>query len=146
MKQQILLLSTLLMLFVSCNTPKNNNTNKTTTDNMKQTDEYHTLTEKDKLSAFVGKKVSFEGKISDMIHQHMMKGMPPNSGEDHQYIDPLEKYSFGQMVVYYKTGKIEWSEDKSKIIRIYGTVREMSGPGKGGGTHQEIYVDADKVE
>lgn len=31
-------------------------------------------------------------------------------------------------------------------LRVFGTLREVSGAGKGGGQHSEYYIDLDKVE
>jgi hypothetical protein len=135
------------ILLGACNAPKPTSGTIAETvkieKNMKE--EYHSLTETDRLSNFMDKKVCFEGKIATMIHQHMMRGSFDGKQQEH-YFDPLEKYSFGQMVVYYSPEKVIWPEDKEKQVKIYGTVGEVSGAGKGGGTHSEYYLDVDKVE
>ena len=59
--------------------------------------------------------------------------------ESHVYVD----YNNSQVVAYYRDFKLP--KDKKKL-KFYGTVSQMSGAGKGGGTHTETYIDLDKVE
>lgn len=134
------------MAFFACNSTKSNGNSKSTA----MDSAYHSLSKTDKLTAFEGKKVSFEGVISTIIMQHMMKGSPMPFGEEdaeqetHKYITPPDDYAFGEIVGYYFPSKVSWPEAEKFIF--YGTVESMSGAGKGGGTHTEYYIDLDKVE
>ena len=146
MKLVILLFLSAILLGACHRAPSSNETSSNELKNEKTMKaEYHNLMETDQLGKFLDKKVCFEGKIAKIIHQHMMKGSIDGSQQEH-YFDPLDKYSFGQMVVYYRSGKVIWPDDKEKLLKIYGTVGEISGAGKGGGTHSEYYLDVDKVE
>lgn len=136
------------MLFMACNSTKSNNENS---KSAARGSNYHPLSKTEKLSDFDGKKVSFEGKISTIIMQHMMKGGPMPFGEEddhekekHQYLSPLESYAFGEIVGYYFPSKVSWP--KADKLIFYGTIGSISGAGKGGGTHTEYYIDLDKVE
>jgi hypothetical protein len=141
----VLALSALSLSFIACNSTKSNKGTKT--DNMQE--DYHQLSKTDKLSNFEGKKVQFEGKISTIIMQHMMKGSNPfleegEEQEEHKYILPPDDYAFHEIVAYYFPNKVTWPD--AEKLRFYGTIQMISGAGKGGGTHTEYYIDLDKVE
>ncbi len=140
-----LLLVAVLLGSTACNSAKSNN------GKAMLKDKYHKLGKTDKLSDFEGRKISFEGTLSTMIMQHMMKGSPMPFGDDdaeaeeHKYLSPTEDlYSFGEMVGYYYPSKVKWPTAKKLVF--YGTINSISGAGKGGGTHTEYYIDLDKVE
>ncbi len=140
----------LIGLFISCNAQKNTGgTNEDKNEENAKPNDYRLLGEKESIAKFVGEKIIIDGELGKMPYQHMMKMSPPpgmGEPEEHDYFDPLEKYGIGQLVVYYHPQKVKWPRNSKKIIRVHGTVRSMSGAGKGGGEHTEYYIDADKVE
>jgi hypothetical protein len=123
--------------YIAC-TSSVNTTNSKTADT-----KYQHLSKNKSIKGFVDKAVCIEGTESIEINQHMMKPYFSLEGEveeKHLYVD----YNNGQqIVVYYKN--INLPEDQKKH-KFYGTVREMSGAGKGGKMHTEYYLDLDKVE
>ena len=108
---------------------------------------YYILNAGESLFDFVDKKICFEAKIAEIPAQHMMK-MSLNDVEEekHEYLDPDPKYKSYQVVGYYFQSKVQFPENKKAAIKVYGSVKTMSGKGKGGGTHTEYYLDLDKVE
>jgi hypothetical protein len=136
--------SLFLVSIVSCkstiSTSQSQNMSKTVNDHP-----YVEITEGKSVVNFVDRKVWFTGKESTIIYQHMMKSPGLNASgerlkEDHAYID---YNNGGQIVAYYHD--ISFPEDKA-VHKFYGTIRSMSGAGKGGGTHTEYYLMLDKVE
>lgn len=109
--------------------------------------DYHEIKKGESLSKLVDKKVVFNGKISEIPMQHMMRYAPPMNEnaekEEHKYIEPSE-LDFFQLVAYYLPSKVQWPAKEG--LRFYGTLGSMSGAGKGGGEHTEIYIILDKVE
>lgn len=106
--------------------------------------EYETV--KGNAQELVGKKVTFDGSESPNIMQHMMSG-PLSQQKDHFYIDPDPSTGMGQMVVYYSPEMIPGGQSLvGKKMRVYGVLGEVSGAGKGGGTHSELKLDLEKME
>jgi len=142
----------LLGLLTACTGTKSANTTKLAenletkkTSDMADND-YHELKASERISSFINKKIVFNGKISEMPMQHMMRMSPPmGEKEEHHYIEPVNNAKFGQLVAYYFPSKVKWP-DQEDGLRFYGTLGSMSGAGKGGGEHTEIYLLLDKVE
>jgi hypothetical protein len=130
----------------SCNGPKN--IGKTLDNQLNSMDnEYYHLKAGENLFDFVDKSIVFDAIIAQIPAQHMMKAsLNEGEKEKHEYLDPDAKYKGGQIVGYYLPSKVEWPKEKKATIKVYGSLRVMSGKGKGGGTHTEYYLDIDKVE
>lgn len=135
MKQLFLLIT--LCIFAMCSP-------KTAVENLDKTtiniSDYEKLPDDAELKNYVDKKVTFVASRCKMEYQHMLKmtidGVPPYICLDSEA---------GQLLAYYKIEpNIENKENKQ--FRVYGTVGQMSGAGKGGGTHTEYYLDLDYVE
>jgi hypothetical protein len=140
----ILLFSGFLSLF-SCSLLKNSL--KSTSANANMNKDYYQLKAGEKIFDFVDKPIVFEAKIAQIPAQHMMKAsLNDGEKEKHEYLDPDTKYNGGQIVGYYLPSKVVWPKEKKATIKVYGSLRVMSGKGKGGGTHTEYYLDIDKVE
>lgn len=142
----------LLALLSACSGAKSsNNSNLAEITETKKTsdmgnNEYHELKAGESINSFIDKKVVFNGKISKMPMQHMMRMSPPmGEKEEHEYIEPSDAAKFGQLVAYYLPSKVKWPGQEAGL-RFYGTLGSMSGGGKGGGEHTEIYLLLDKVE
>lgn len=140
----ILMIVVISALLFACGNAKN------TSSNMKneQSGEYYCLKEGDNALSFEGKKICFEGVIAENVMQHMIKMAPPTDGEeeDSRYVDPLDKYKFGQIVVYFLPSKVKFPKDEKAVLKLYGTLESMTGAGKGGGVHKEHYIQLDKIE
>ena len=111
-------------------------------------EEYYELKSGESIFSFVAKKIVFEGKISVIPMQHMMRYSPPFEGQEaekNEYIESADKFKGGQIVAYYLPSKVKWPA-KKEGLRFYGTMQKMSGAGKGGGEHTEYYLMLDKVE
>ncbi len=109
--------------------------------------DYHHLKAGENLFDFVDKSIVFDVKIAEIPTQHMMKSSLNNGEkENHEYLDPDTKYKASQIVGYYLPSKVDWPNKKKATIKVYGSLRVMSGKGKGGGTHTEYYLEIDKVE
>ena len=122
-----------LSLLVACNTVK---------PSVETKGNYSTLKAKDDWMDYKGKKIVFSGQESKRILQHMMANF--FNEERHSYfIDPSEEYKRGQLVVY---SKEELDLKAGKEYLFYGEIQTVSGAGKGGGTHTELYIVLDKVE
>lgn len=95
------------------------------------------------LGDYLGQKVRIEGTIADprTVDQHMMKSAPPfGEPEKHVFIN----YNNGeQTTAYYKNLSIP---ENDAVHYFYGTVGKISGPGKGGGSYTEFYIDVEKVD
>jgi len=106
------------------------------------------MTEGESIADFVGKKVRFQASLSEMPMAHMMRPSLNPSGEaDHVYLDPLPKYSFGQIVAYFNTASFQRKNLKPhRTYWVWGTVGSVSGAGMGGETHTESYLELEGVE
>lgn len=144
MKRFIALLSIALPLttYTACISSKETTTSpQTTTKSVTDEDSYTELLPNQSVRDLVGKKVWFEGKLSSMVQQHMMKsgmdGTPP-----HIYID----FHNGRQIVGYLTNSLAAPEKVDQNYRFYGRIGSMSGAGKGGGVHMEYYIDLTRIE
>ncbi len=141
-----------LVCLAGCSAQKNN-TVENEPQNTEKMKDYIDWTKIPKGKSWIDQKVVFEGKISTMPHQHMMKGSFDGE-EQNIYIDPTEQYNYSQIVGYYRelslkmdnTAKNALDKGSKAIFRFYGTIGEVSGAGKGGGTHSEYYIDLEKME
>jgi ABC-type Fe3+/spermidine/putrescine transport system ATPase subunit len=159
-KVKLLSLSLTLFTIFSCTGSRTNinnydaaDTNANIKSEVKKSEEmtneaYYELKSGESILSFIGKKIVFEGKISEIPMQHMMRMSPTFQGqesEENEYIEPADKFKGGQIVAYYLPSKVKWPGKKDGL-RFYGTMQKMSGAGKGGGEHTEYYLMLDKVE
>ena len=129
-------------------TPKTEDCKITHKKYLKGSTAYLELLPGDNITAFKDQEITFYGKISDMPMQHMMRSSPAFDDvepEKHKYIEPSSNYKGGQIVAYYLESKVKWPEKKDEL-RFFGTIKSMSGAGKGGGEHTEYYLMLDAVE
>ena len=133
----LLLFFCLSTTYTACSSSSN-----TTNDN-NLTSNYQALSKDKSVKDFVDQQIWLEGTESTEVYQHMMKpsfSLEEEDAEKHLYVD----YNNGQQIVaYYKNIKIPKDQKKHKF---FGTVKKISGAGKGGGTHTEYYLDLNKVE
>ncbi|NPV03084.1 MAG: hypothetical protein HPY53_17050 [Brevinematales bacterium] len=95
-----------------------------------------TLTKYSELSANLNKKITITAKKSEIIMQHMMAYDPNKPAVS--YID----LDGGAQIAVYSLKPLPCKGN----LKITGTVGEVSGAGKGGGTHSELYLSADEWE
>lgn len=109
--------------------------------------EYKTVQQGTDARSLVGQKVMFEGTETMLVEQHMMSSSGGLDAKVHFYIQPNTNTGLGQMVVYYTPEMIPGGQSLvNKKMMVYGTLGEVSGPGKGGGEHRELKLDLDKLE
>lgn len=85
-----------------------------------QGNEFIPITSEEELSSFSGRMISFEGKVSDIPWQHLIK-IP----ETHPHISYVDTEGHGQVVVY--------SRDRITCrgpVKIQGTVFKVEGKSK----------------
>jgi len=114
---------------------------------------YYKLKTGESIHNFESKKIIFKTTESKFIHQHIMKGRSPMDTEGREkyiYLEPSEKYDFGQIVAYYWDDRIVWPSTEDKNLQVYGKVGKLTGASKGptkvGRNYTEHYLDIDKVE
>lgn len=109
---------------------------------------YYTLTDGENIADFEGKKVRFPASPAEIPMAHMMRpSLKPPGEERHIYLDPLPIYGFGQIVAYFNDSSIEVYElQPDQVYMFSGTVGSVSGPGMGGGTHTEYFLELEAVE
>jgi hypothetical protein len=102
---------------------------------------------------FTGKKVSFTGRMSVEINQHMLRGQKDHPYIQECYIDPDNRYRYIPQLVGYNIGKLpfDWSLYEDEHLRFYGTFSSISGPPKRAGSkvdesYTEIYFDIIDIE
>lgn len=91
--------------------------------------------------------VKILGRRSDIIMQHMMAAAPvmrPDGTFTRKREFAFDTEALGQILVYY-ADELEPMAFNQRLV-VYGVLREVSGPGKGGGKHSEYYVDLDRLE
>ena len=100
-------------------------------------------------AAQANENVSFVASLSHKFMNHMMAGgfdenMQPLA---HLYIEPAASIGIYEILGYYSKSKgINADDLQGAKFRIYGTLRQVSGPGFGGNKHSETYVIIDKLE
>jgi hypothetical protein len=107
--------------------------------------EYNKIESYNELMERINNKVAFEGVISEIPWQHMIKYEDPYNNINYVDIKSKEGKKPIQIVVYTKT---EAPGSGSKI-NFSGTVRKITGKSKRPGSDQvvtEIQVDADDFE
>lgn len=131
MKSSLILFLLTIVLFVSCKQVA-----------WVEPNNHQKLMDKENLSEHVGEKVQLDVKICEMEMQHLL--VPSLDGK-RTYIC-LDRWSkagerFGQLLAYTSDENIlkkDFGDDK---LTAFGTVQVMSGAGKGGGTHDEYYLE-----
>jgi hypothetical protein len=93
-------------------------------------DDYVMLEDTARMSAYVDKKVSLEGQISDVPWQHMIAAT-----KEYPYSEYFDVKGF-QIVVYSKTPM-----ECEGSIRVFGRVLEVSGKGKRPKPGDEPYTE-----
>lgn len=122
----------------SCSIPQNT---AAVTPATVQPSHYIALRPNQSIQDFVGQRIWIEGELSNIIHQHMMKG-GLNGTPPYVYVD---YHNDRQLVAYFEKG-LEPPTKMGKSYRFYGVVNSISGAGKGGGTYTEYYLDVLRVE
>ena len=111
---------------------------------------YQPISDYQSAAALLEQPVQVEGKMSFMVMQHMMAGgmkMMPDGSFERARDFAFDADGLGQIIVYYYKGQMPEGLPQSQRLRVYGTLREVSGPGKGGnGQHREYYINLDKVD
>lgn len=92
------------------------------------------------ISSFVGKKVWFDGKITNLVYQHT--GKATTAEEKSLYIE----YSTGNITVAYYKKDLPIPTDKLQH-KFYGFVEKLAVTGKGDSEpHTEYFLTLEKVE
>ncbi len=112
---------------------------------------YHSISNYESATELLDQPVQIEGSKSFMIMQHMMAGgmkMMPDGSFQRALDFALDTQELGQIIVYYYKGDLPEGLGQNQRLRVYGKLREVSGPGKGATErlHREFYIDLDKVD